>query len=160
MTTEFIGTTRADSGFRIPDSGLSKPACPAIPALPKPKSVKTGMPAGFGVSQRVREWADKQGYTQLDRHLDAFIRKVEAKGYTYVNWDSGFMEAIREDWAKLRGRTPNGSAPPPEVGMDPDSRSSVEAEATVKGIGPWNELAEQWPTYKARVRATTIQRTH
>lgn len=35
---------------------------------------------------------------------------------------------------------------------DPDSRSSIEAEGVAKGIGPWNEVAEQWHVYKARVR--------
>lgn len=37
--------------------------------------------------------------------------------------------------------------------VDPDSRSAVEAEGIAKGIGPWSELREQWPVYKARVRS-------
>lgn len=110
---EIIGSARADSGFRIPDPGLSKPGVPAEPA-PKSKK-KTGMPADFGISERVQRWADEQGFGQLAAHLDAFKRKVDAKGYTYVNWDSALMEAIREDWAKLRGRAPTGAAPGPDV---------------------------------------------
>jgi hypothetical protein len=35
---------------------------------------------------------------------------------------------------------------------DPDSRSAIEAEGVAKGIGPWNEINEQWHLYKARVR--------
>lgn len=35
---------------------------------------------------------------------------------------------------------------------DPESRSAIEAEGVSKGIGPWNEIAEQWHVYKARVR--------
>lgn len=35
---------------------------------------------------------------------------------------------------------------------DPDSRSAIEAEGIAKGIGPWNEIAEQWHIYKTRVR--------
>jgi hypothetical protein len=35
---------------------------------------------------------------------------------------------------------------------DPDSRSAIEAEGVAKGIGPWNEINEQWHSYKARVR--------
>lgn len=35
---------------------------------------------------------------------------------------------------------------------DPDSRSAIEAEGVRKGIGPWDEVKEQWHVYKARVR--------
>ena len=35
---------------------------------------------------------------------------------------------------------------------DPDSRSAIEAEGVSMGIGKWNEIAEQWHVYKARVR--------
>jgi hypothetical protein len=38
---------------------------------------------------------------------------------------------------------------------DPDSRSAIEAEGVAKGIGPWNEINEQWHSYKARVRGRT-----
>lgn len=60
------------------------------------------MPDDFAVSDAVRAWAEKRGYDALDEHLDAFRRKAKAKGYTYVDWDAAFMEAIREDWAKVR----------------------------------------------------------
>lgn len=76
---------------------------------------KTRMPKDFGVSESVRVWAKTKGFGLLDEHLDAFRRKAAAKGYTYVDWDLAFMEAIREDWAKLRGRTANGAAPGPDV---------------------------------------------
>lgn len=56
-------------------------------------------------------WATSKGFGQIDEHLDAFKRKASANGYAYVDWDSAFMEAIREDWAKLRGKTANGAAP-------------------------------------------------
>lgn len=121
----------AEASPRSPDSGFSDSGfsdcgkAQAMPAPPtrKPKAVKTQMPEGFGVSQRVRDWADKQGFGQLEQHLDAFKRKATAKAYTYASWDDAFMEAIREDWAKLRGRAPNGAAPPPDQqqpkGRDP-----------------------------------------
>jgi hypothetical protein len=38
------------------------------------------------------------------------------------------------------------------VSIDPDSRSSIEAEGIAMGIGPWNEGMEQWGVYKAKVR--------
>jgi hypothetical protein len=73
------------------------------------------LPDGFAVSERVRGWATERGYDRLNDHLDCFRRKASANGYTYADWDAAFMEAIREDWAKLRGKTANGSAPPPKV---------------------------------------------
>jgi hypothetical protein len=114
---EIIGATRADPGFLIPDSLIADTGAEAhSPAR------KTKLPKNFAVSDRVRKWAKEKGYERLDEHLEAFIAKCQAKGYTYINWDSGFMEAIREDWAKLRGRGPNGSVPAAEgatVPMNP-----------------------------------------
>jgi hypothetical protein len=37
--------------------------------------------------------------------------------------------------------------------VDPDSRSAVEADGIAKGIGPWDQITEQWAVYKARVRS-------
>lgn len=71
------------------------------------------MPDDFAVSERVKAWAAERGLMQLPEHLDAFKRKVAANGYTYADWDAAFMEAIREDWAKLRGKTQGGAAVPP-----------------------------------------------
>jgi hypothetical protein len=92
-------------------------------ATPAAREKKTAMPEGFGISERVRAWAEEKRYGRLEEHLEAFKAKAQAKGYTYVNWDLAFMEAIREDWAKLRGRTANGAAPPPDIkapaGPDP-----------------------------------------
>ena len=31
--------------------------------------------------------------------------------YRYADWDLAFMEAVREDWAKLRGNGRTGPAP-------------------------------------------------
>lgn len=65
---------------------------------------KISMPDDFAISDNVAEWARKNNFDRLDDHLDAFKRKAEMNGYRYVNWDLAFMEAIREDWAKLRGK--------------------------------------------------------
>lgn len=85
-----------DSGFRIPDSRIPQPR-----AAKKPRKQKTSMPEDFGISDRVRRWAQEGGHSNLEAHLDAFRRKVAAKGYEYVSWDDAFMEAIRENWARL-----------------------------------------------------------
>jgi hypothetical protein len=77
--------------------GVSDP-----PAPEKPKGRKTELPAGFVVSERVKTWAAKKGYGRLEEHLEAFVSKCKAKGYTYADWDEGFMGAVRDDWAGLR----------------------------------------------------------
>jgi len=82
----------------------------------------TPLPEGFAVSPRVEAWAKSKGFDRLDEHLDAFTRKARAKGYTYVDWDSAFEEAIREDWGGIRsgkGRsaTANGDWASTEAGI-------------------------------------------
>jgi len=66
------------------------------------KRAATPIPEDFSVSDRVKAWATTKGFDRLDEHCEAFRRKCQAKGYTYVDWDSAFEEAVREDWAKLR----------------------------------------------------------
>lgn len=72
------------------------------------KPTKTKMPSDFCVSERVRTWATEKGHSQLEEHLESFKAKCAAKGYEYVDWDAAFMEAVRENWAKL--------APTPKAG--------------------------------------------
>lgn len=68
----------------------------------RPRSSKTYLDPKFGISRRVEAWATREGYDRLTEHLDAFKRKCSANGYKYANWDDAFMEAVRQDWAKLR----------------------------------------------------------
>jgi hypothetical protein len=125
----------SDSGSLIPDVLIpdsliadTPPAAPPpfLPASPAPSPAetpaatpaprrrkatdKTPLPEGFGISPRVREWAERAGFGQLEEHLDAFTRKATANGYAYASWDDAFMEAIREDWAKLRTTRWRGQA--------------------------------------------------
>lgn len=71
---------------------------------------KHAMPATFAVSDRVRLWAEGKGWGSLDAHLESFRLKCQANGYTYADWDSALMEAIRKDWAGLRANGRNGSS--------------------------------------------------
>jgi uncharacterized protein YdaU (DUF1376 family) len=71
------------------------------PRASRPASKKTQMPADFGISDRVRDWAAKEKHSQLDKHLAAFRISCQAKGYSYVDWDAAFMNAIRGNWAKI-----------------------------------------------------------
>ena len=75
----------------------------------KEGKIKTSLPADFLISDPVRKWAEGKGFSSLDEHLAVFKRKCLAKGYKYLDWDSAFMEAIREDWAKLRQEGENGA---------------------------------------------------
>jgi hypothetical protein len=77
-----------------------------IPKSKKQKSshkIETPLPDNFTASENVIAWYKKQGYSEnIKYHLDAFICKCKAKGYTYKDWDAALENAIRSDWAKLR----------------------------------------------------------
>lgn len=70
------------------------------------KRPKTPIPADFGLSQRVVNWANSNGYGRLQEHLDSFRLKAAAHDYRYSDWDSAFMAAIKADWAGLNGKPP------------------------------------------------------
>lgn len=65
---------------------------------------KTPIPDVFTISDRVRNWAVEKGHHWLDERLDHFVGKARASGYRYTDWDEAFMNAIRDDWAKLDGK--------------------------------------------------------
>jgi hypothetical protein len=156
-TPENIGSPPADSGFRIPDSGFLIADTPAaappapVPAAPAPspaaatapaptpapakrkKAEKVPMPEGFGISPRVREWAARNGYGQIEQHLEAFIRKAAMNGYVYASWDDALMEAIREDWAKLRAKTGQHSFAP-TLNRRPTSHHGLADKDYTEGI--------------------------
>ena len=64
-------------------------------------SQKTPCPPDFRISENVQAWAKQHGFNRLDEHLDSFVNNALAKNYQYVDWDSAFKNAIREDWAKI-----------------------------------------------------------
>jgi len=112
-------SSSSTSSSSIKDVSQDKPA--------KPKR-KTSIPDDFSVSQRVEEWAKQKGFDRLGEHLDAFTRKAKMNGYQYLDWDLAFMEAIREDWAKIRGKqsfaqqaadVARTTVPPAHTGPDP-----------------------------------------
>jgi len=98
-----------------PEAGFPKPLKPTSdePSLNhhepservrarKKKSLTTSLPENFGISERVVKWSARKGFDRLDEHLEDFVLKAEAKGYTYSNWDTALMRAINEDWAQVR----------------------------------------------------------
>lgn len=60
------------------------------------------LPEDFGISDRVREWAADKGHDRLEERLVHFVGYARANGKSYADWDQGFMNAIRDDWAKLQ----------------------------------------------------------
>jgi hypothetical protein len=76
-------------------------------AAPKKRAArKTELPEGFGISDRVRVWADSKGYGGLDRHLENFVSYAKRNGKSYADWDEALMTAIRDDWAKAGTSAP------------------------------------------------------
>jgi len=72
------------------------------------------MPPDFTASAAVRAWAKSHGFERVDEHAEAFRCKCAKHAYAYADWDAALREAIREDWAHLRGNGNGGQAPPPE----------------------------------------------
>lgn len=107
----------------IPDSGLldSAPQEVASPSAPPARKVgkkkPTPIPEDFTVSEGVKAWAAKNGYSNLAQYLEFFTGRMRANGKTYIDWDQAFMNCIREDWAKLRQPAgyQQGAPPAPPV---------------------------------------------
>lgn len=76
------------------------------PAPRKRASPKRPLPEDFAISDRVKAWAERQGVLNLEVHFAYFVSRAKAKGYTYADWDEGFMGAIRDNWAKVGNGQP------------------------------------------------------
>lgn len=81
----------------------NKPIIKDIPSdkPKKSKSVLRTLPDNFGISERVFNWAEKEGHLNLELHLERFKEAATMKIYKYADWDLAFMKAIREDWGKV-----------------------------------------------------------
>lgn len=92
----------------------------------QPKTEKTFLPEGFGISDGVKAWATEKGFDRLQDHLEAFCDKARAKSYEYADWDAAFKNAIRDDWAKLRQeKSPTASYPSNRGSHDRQARSKA-----------------------------------
>ena len=76
------------------------------------KKPKTSIPENFTISDRVKKWAEDKKHSCLEEHLESFILKSKAKDYQYVDWDDAFMNAIRDNWAKIGNGNGNGHQVP------------------------------------------------
>lgn len=104
------------------------------------RSPRLPMPAGFGVSDRVRRWAEEKGHTRLDQHLESFVSKARKHGYAYADWDEAFMEAIRANWANLPATT------------------AIPAAATVIAKSRAKKVSD--PAFAANAMQTAIDELH
>lgn len=53
-------------------------------------------------SARLMEWINKREEKQWKAHLTYFVGYAKANGKQYADWDQAVMNAIRDDWAKIR----------------------------------------------------------
>jgi len=103
---------RNKSKPRKPESAQGEAEGEAKEEKKKPKKTRlTALPDGFCISERVSKWATEKGHHHLAERLEQFVGYAKRSGKTYADWDEAFMSAIREDWAKLDGKT-NGSKAP------------------------------------------------
>lgn len=74
------------------------------------KAKATRLPDGFAVSDALRAWAEAEGYANLDAHLAYFRDWAIAGDKRYVDWDATFRNAIRGNWARVKGAGPAAPA--------------------------------------------------
>lgn len=116
--------------------------------------------------ERAAEAMKTAGFADVSPSTPKLVKLVEA-GITVDELTTAAIDAARRGkpaayaFATAEGRRLDAKtqALPAAAAADPDSRSSIEAEAQSKGIAPWDELKEQWPTYKARVRGAATRPT-
>lgn len=96
-----IQKQNTDTEKDIPAEKASPQIPTKSPSIKPTAKKKTPIPHDFEISDRVFQWAQEKGFRELDRHLERFVGACKAKGYTYVDWDEGFMGAIRDNWAKV-----------------------------------------------------------
>lgn len=68
---------------------------------PSRKKTKSQIPEGLIISDGIRDWAAKNGYSKIDERFEHFVGACKAKAYEYADWDAAFRNAIIGDWAKL-----------------------------------------------------------
>lgn len=102
---------------RIVNEPLDEPSTKRIPnQIPDTKNQEPNtkapakravcIPEDFSVSDRVRGWAEREGHLNLEKRLQHFTGYARANAKKYADWDQAFMNAIRDDWAKLTPASP------------------------------------------------------
>jgi hypothetical protein len=97
-----VRTISGETPEKVPPIRIEQKRTEESKGNTRTKKKLTSIPDDFAISDRVRKWAKERGHRNLNQHLDAFIAKSKKRSYTYACWDSAFMEAVRENWAKIQ----------------------------------------------------------
>lgn len=97
---ESASAPQADASAKQADA-ITETEKKAISRAPR----KTPIPKDFCISERVKKWADVNGHHSLQAHFENFVGAAKAKGYTYADWDSALMRAVKDNWAKVPPKT-------------------------------------------------------
>lgn len=80
----------------LPEPPVVAPLLPKKSAKPKAVSIEE-----FSLNDDLREWANKNGFKDLDRHLEHFKDYVRSSGKNYKDLTAAFRNAVRNNWAKV-----------------------------------------------------------
>ena len=69
--------------------------------IEKKRVNKTFIPSNFSITDRVIDWANREGHRELKKHFDNFVLVAQSRNYQYADWDAAFMRAIKDNWAKV-----------------------------------------------------------
>jgi len=117
-------------------------------ASPEKRRVKyLSIPDGFGISERVRAWAEAKQHQNLEAHLEHFVGYAVATGKTYADWDQAFMNAVRDNWAKIGQLKPVAGSGGSQWWL---SESGTMAKAAELGIAARG--GESFNDFRGRIR--------
>jgi uncharacterized protein YdaU (DUF1376 family) len=101
---------------RIPDGVPAENPAAKLTSNQEPitnkKTKAHRLPDGFAVSPQLREWAQAEGFSNLEAHLAYFRDWAIGSGALKTNWDATFRNAVRGNWAKLPAAGPKSADPP------------------------------------------------
>jgi hypothetical protein len=78
------------------------------------KKQKKFIPVDFKISNELRQWASKNGYFNLEEHLEWFKDYALANSKKYADWDAAFRNCIKGDWGKIRQMQAASRPPSPK----------------------------------------------
>lgn len=99
----------------------------------KKSKIKTSIPENFQISDRVRKWAAGKNQNHLEEHLESFKLKCKSKDYKYIDWDAAFMNAIRDNWAKVDNSSTRASPPPLVISCPKCGSRIIRSDLVGKG---------------------------
>lgn len=137
-----------------------KPTPSSSPASSSSSSKKPpkGAPAGFdefwsAYPKKEAKPTALKAFAKVTAPLELLLSAiaVQKKSEKWAK-DGGQYIPMPATW--LNGERWNDGVTVAAAELDGDTRAAVEREGIDKGIGPWDNLVETWPDYKARVRSS------